>query len=303
MILRLRSSLFFLCAAILTVPNAHAGLEDTARKGAEGIRKAVQYTAEQIDITLAGKRYTDHANDSRATLSQLVNWTEGGVVRTSTDFGVNLRLPNVEKHWQLRFSTYDEEKEERNLTQRRVRNAPREREYGTSLFFLRKLGDVKITFQPRLQLKNPLDMSYVLKFTSAAAQKRFRIEPKLELFADATKGTGEYFSLAFVYQLRKTLELAFESEEEYTAKDHSFTTRHGLTLDYAHSKRDGFGTAVVVSSANHNFHLTNITYNVQWSHIFYKDLLVSGLSPYLAFDKSNRFKGKAGISFILTALF
>lgn len=288
----------------MLTPLAHAGLGDAALKATEGIRKAVKYTAEQIDVTLAGNRYTNHANDSRLTVSQAITSTEGGIIRNSTNLGVNLRLPNVEKHWQLRFATYDEEKEERNMVQRRVGNAPREREVATSLFFLRKLGDVKVTFQPKLQLKDPLDMSYVLRFDSDAEYKKvFRIEPKLELFADASKGTGEYFSLAFIYQIRKTLALAFESEEEYTSRDHSFTTRHGLTLDYAHSKTDGFGTALIASSANHNFHLTGIVYNVSWSHVWYKDLLVSGLSPFISFDKSVAFKGKVGATFILTALF
>lgn len=297
------SSLFF-CFTVIFCPSfAHAGLEDTARAGAKGISKAVQYTAEQIDLTLAGKRYTDHANDSRATVSQILTWSEGGQLQNSTDVGLNLRLPNVEKHWQLRFSTYDEEEEERNMNQRHVRTTARTKEYGTSLFFLQKLGDVRVGFQPKLQLKDPLIMSYVLRFESAAEAKRFRIAPKLELFADGVKGTGQYFALNFIFRPRQTIEWAIENEEEYRTLGHSFTTRHGLSFDYIYNMWNRFGTAFVATSENHDFHLAALNYSLSYTHDIYKNLLSFTTSPFWGFAKADHFKGRVGISFNLSATF
>lgn len=300
-----RSSLFFGIVAILSSVSApaFAGLENSALDASKNISKAVQFTAEKIDLTLAGNRYTDRSNDSQVTVSQLVTWTEGGIVKPSTDFGLNLRLPNVEKRWQLRFASYDEEQEERDMNQRHVRTTPRQREYGASVFLLRKLGEVKVTFQPKLQLKDPLEMTYVLRLESGADLYNFRIAPKLELYADATKGTGEYFGLNFIYRFRKTLEAALENEEEYREKAHSFSTRHGLSLDYAYTESDKFGTALIFGSDNHNFHLSGVTYSVSYWHEIYKKLLSCTTAPFWGFAKSDHFKGKVGISFNLVASF
>jgi len=301
------SSSFFLLQFIFFAPRAFAGLESSALEASKEVSKAVQYTAEQIDLTLAGERYTDHANESQISVSQLVTWTEGGVFKQSTDLGVNLRLPNVEKHWQLRFSTYDEEQEQRDMSQRRVRTTPRDREYGTSLFFLQKLGNVKVTFQPKLQLRNPLEMSYVLSFESSAEENKgeryFRVQPKFQLYADAIKGTGEYFSLNFIYRLRKTMEVALENEEEYREKDLHFTTRHGVTYDYILDKKNKIRTALIASSSNHDFHLDEWDYNVSYGHELYKKLLNMTVSPFWNFARGDHFKGKVGISFNLIASF
>ncbi|MGZ3724014.1 MAG: hypothetical protein ACXVA9_13820, partial [Bdellovibrionales bacterium] len=153
----MRSSLFSILL-IFSVSAAASTLEEKARKASEKVQDEVQDLAEKLDLALAGKKYSKDANTSRINLSQLVSYTEGGKLVKGTDVGINLRLPNVEKRWQARFATYNEEQEERDMQQRRVRTAPRPRDPGASLFFFRKLGDIQTSFRPKLQLKNPLEM-------------------------------------------------------------------------------------------------------------------------------------------------
>jgi hypothetical protein len=218
--------------------------------------------------------------------------------------GLNLRLPNTEKRWQARFATYDEEQESRDMQQRRVHTAPRARDPGASLFFLRKLGDFRTTFQPKLQLKNPLEMSYVFKIASETDAKPVKIAPELQLFTDARNGTGEYFSTAFSGWIFPRTQLTFDNEEEYHERDHSFTTRHGLSLDHSLSDTQAIGCALIASSINHpQFHLDTLNYSASFAHEFYKDLLKYAVSPFIGFAKQDRFKGKVGMSFTLTIIF
>lgn len=300
----IRSSLFLACVLILGPFTSADVIEKKARQVSEKVQDEVQDLAEKIDLLLAGKKYSAEVNTTRVNLSQLVSYTEGGKFVKSTDLGVNLRLPNTEKRWQARFSTYDEEAERRNMQERRVRTTPRARDAGASLFFLRKLGDIRTTFQPKLQLKNPLEMSYVFKMQSETQYKPVRIAPELQLFTDAVNGTGEYFSTSFSTKVFERTELTFDNEEEYHERDHNFSTRHGLALDHALNDVQAIGCALIATSLNHpQFHLDGLNFSTSFAHEVYRDLLKYSLSPFVGFAKQDHFKGKVGASFILTFIF
>ncbi len=278
-------------------------IEDHAMATSQVITDSLDYAANTIDITLAGKKYTKKANESSLTVSQYLTSIEGGIVKTSTDFGLNLRLPNLERRWQLRFTSYDVEEENRDVSQQRVRTRPRPREYGASLLFFEKLGNVKTTFQPRLQLKDPLDMSYVLRFESTAVHKGVRLLPRLDLFADARKGTGEFVSLDLLLELSKHSDLTFQNTEEYKNLENSFTTQHGISYDYSLTDQKALGASYTVVSANHNFHLASSTAALIFTEQIYRRLLKYSLTPFLAFGKSEHFKGKAGITLNIDVVF
>lgn len=279
-------------------------LESHARGWTEEVREEVQDLAEKLDLALAGKQYSKDKNTTRINLSQLVSNTEGGQIVKSTDVGVNLHLPNTESRWQARFATYDEEQESRDMQQRRVRTTPRARDPGASLFFLRQLGDIRTTFQPKLQLKNPLEMSYVFKMESETGYKPIKIAPQMQIFADAVNGTGEYFSTSFSYKLFERTELTLDNEEEYHERAHQFSTRHGLSMDHALSDNQAIGWALIGASSNHpQFHLDTLNFSTSFAHEVYRDLLKYVVSPFIGFAKIDGFKGKAGISFTLTLIF
>lgn len=271
--------------------------EQRAIDTSDAVAKRVDRVAESIDLLLAGKKYTKKPNSSSVNVNQVVSHTEGGVLDVSTDFGVNLRLPNLEKRWQLRFTSYDEEEENRDLTQQRVRTRPRPKDYGAALLFFQNLGRIKTTFQPRLELKDPLEMSYVLRFESSASSKTFRIAPRLDLFADPQKGTGEFVSLDISTDLTDRLEISMQNTEEYKERENFFSTQHGLSLDYSLDDWRALGTGVTVGSDNRGrFHLDSVVTSVSYAELLYKERLSYSLTPFVSFYKGQRFKGKAGIT-------
>lgn len=278
-------------------------LEQRAQEMTDSLAKHLGSTAESIDLLIAGKKYTTKANSSSASLTQLFNHAENGVFKKSTDFSLNLKLPNVERRWQLRFTSYNEEEENRDLTQQRVRTRPRERDYGTALLFFQKLGKVRTMFQPRLLLKDPLEMSYLLRFESDAKVRAIKINPRVDLYADPVKGTGEYASLEFNMDLNKRLNLSNQNTEEYREHDNYFSTQHGISLDYSLKEDEALGCSVTAGSNNNgHFHLDSLTVATAFSHQFSPDRFNVSLSPYIGFGKSVHFKGNVGVSlsFLLT---
>jgi hypothetical protein len=278
--------------------------EQKALSAGKTISKGVGTTARKIDLLLAGKRYTRKANKSSVDISQSFSWTEGGVYKPSTDFGVNLRLPNLERRWQLRFTSYDEDQEERDLQQKRLHLRPRERDYGAGILFFEKLGRIKTTFQPRLELKDPLQMKYVLRFESDADVKPVHLIPRFELFADPNKGTGEFASLEFNVALTDRLGLALRNTEEYRARENFFTTQHEISLERSLTDTQAVGAAVSCVSTNRpSFHLDNLTASTTYGRQIYPDRLRWSLSPFLSFSKGFAFKGKAGVGTVLGLTF
>lgn len=291
----MRSSILW---AISLCFGVHAGaqtLKQEAIDASQAMGERVQQAAEFIDLTLAGNRYTDARNTSQVSVDQLLSLTEGGVWQNSTSFGVNLRLPNVEKHWQARFSTVDEEGADRDLNQRLIGATAPPNNPGAALLFFQNLGRIKTTFQPRLALTNPLQVDYVLKFESELKAELFRVVPTFELYADAQKGTGEYFSLAFFAKLGGPWSFSQQNEEEYYEFGNTFTMRHGVTFDYRLTDTQNIAWATVTTSDNHDFHLDSINLSLSFNHQAIKKLLKYTVSPFLGFAKAYAFKGKAGI--------
>src|ERR1700722_4427196 len=114
----LKWSSSFLWIGLLLACTVEAAEDETLEQRALDmsaiVSDQVQYVGKNVDLFLTGGRvYTETRNTTSVTVSQMLGLTEGGVLTNSTNFGFNLRLPNFEKRWQLRFSTYDEDEEDR----------------------------------------------------------------------------------------------------------------------------------------------------------------------------------------------
>ncbi|MGZ3724083.1 MAG: hypothetical protein ACXVA9_14165, partial [Bdellovibrionales bacterium] len=134
--------------------------------------------------------------------------------------------------------------------------------------------------------------------------KPVKIAPQLQLFADATNGAGEYFSTSFSGKIFSSTQLTFDNEEEYHERDHSFTTRHGVAMDYGLDDSSAVGWALIAGSSNHpHFHLDTLNLSTSYAHEIYRDLFKFVVSPFLGFAKLEGFKGKAGASLTLTVIF
>ncbi len=279
-------------------------LESSMLKASDALSKTVGKTAENIDLVLAGKKYTKKKNKSSVTYRQFATYADGRGLKTPGDFGINLKLPNVEKRWQLRFTSYNEDEERRDLVQQRVRTDARPKDYGAGLLFFEKLGNIRTSFQPRLLLKDPIEVSYVLRFENETDVKPVRLNSRMELFADPHKGTGEFGSLEFRVNLTPRLDLGFQNTEEYREKDNYFSTQHGVSLDYSLTPTRAIGTSFNISNNNKaQYHLESYVYSWVIAQQVYPDRLTLSLTPFLSFAKNVGFQGKTGITLLAYVTF
>ena len=171
--------------------------------------------AEGLDLFLVGRKVTDRNAESNVKVENSTYSSEGQSVSNVTSFSLSPRLPNLEKYWQLKFTSYDELQDSRSINNGFLRQTPRERNYGATVGLFQKLGNIRTAFQPRIELQDPLKVSHSLSFESVANYKNFQFNPKLEFFADATKGAGVYQAYNFNFSLTKIYSLTFINEGEY----------------------------------------------------------------------------------------
>ncbi len=268
------------------------------------ISQEIDKAAEKIDVFLAGKKVTDKANNSSIRIENSAYYREGGELETSLHFGVNLRLPNLEKKWALKFTSYDEHEEDRRIDQKQFRTQPKEENYGAALVFFKQLGRVKTTFQPRLQLKNPLDMAYYLTFETDVEMKHYRIDPKVEFFARPQKGVGVFVSLPYTYVLSPTWAMVLAQEVEYEDRQNMFTHNSGISFGQKISKDSSIGYAVAAASNNRmTYHLLQYGFAVSYQQMLFKDALSYSIAPNWDFIKERHFKGVVGMRFNVDFIF
>lgn len=260
--------------------------------------------ADTLDVFLAGKRISSRPNRTRVTVQNSIFSIEGQKVRNSVNLGVQLRLPNLEESWALKFMTYDDSEEDRGLQKKYLRDTPRERNYGASLQFFKKLGNVKTTFQPRVELTNPLKISHYLAFKSSADYGKYEISPKLEFFARPDKGTGIFGALNFTFLLGDFVSLAFLNETQYEDLLGKLSVDHGLSLSHKLNDRSSLNYAFITNSNNRpRYHLESYNLSTSFSHVIYRNILDFQIIPYLSFPKIHGFKGLAGLTLHFTLMF
>lgn len=254
--------------------------------------------AENIDLFLAGKRMTHKKNTTSVRLENRASSSEGKAVANDIGLNVNLRLPNVEEYWQLKFTTYDEMEEKRGGVQRAVvRPVPRERNYGATIGVFRKLGDVRTAFQPRVELQSPLKISHSLSFASTAEMKGYKISPKLELYAVADKGAGIYYSMNFDFELNPQETLTLINDADYVDRQHMQSVTNGVSLSKSLTDKTSMAYSLLFFSNNRpSYHLEGYSLVVGWSEMIYKNILDYQLTPHLDFTKEDSFRGRAGIT-------
>jgi hypothetical protein len=278
--------------------------DGTAELIAKSLSDTITRDAKWLDLLLAGKKYTTDVNKSTAELKQHLSWRDFSGFNNSTDFNLDIRLPNLEKRWALRFSSYDENEEERDLSNAAVRLRPREKRPGAALVFAQELGNIKANFQPRLLLKDPLVLNYILRIYSDGAFGRFKFGPQLQLFADAEKGTGELGSFDVSYKFSEFTGMSFRSDEEYSDFENKFATNNSLSL--GHALREDLGISLVGSAFSNNepvFILQSLNAAISFSQVLKAKRLSYSLTPYLDFPRANAFHGIFGVSLEMTVSF
>lgn len=259
---------------------------------------------EGIDLFLVGKRVTKEKNKSSFRIDNTTTITETENFNNTSSIAIRPRFKNLEEFLQLKFTSYDEKEDGRGVENGYLRKTQRRKNYGATLGFFRKLGNVRTTFQPRIELQDPLKISHSLSFESVAEIKKFQMNPKIEFFADADKGTGVFQALNFNYEFGPIWDLTLINEGEYQEKIHKLLVTNGFAFGQQYNEKTGFTYSWILNSDNRErYHLGKHVVSVTWHQNIYKNILDIQLQPFLEFDKANRFKGKSGVIFNISINF
>jgi len=260
--------------------------------------------AEGIDLFLAGKKLTNKKNETYVKLESSTFFREDEDPSSSGSVNVNLRLPNVEEYWQLKFTDYDETKEKSTAARGNLRKAPRERNYGATVGLFQKLGNIRMAFQPRIGLQDPLRVSHSLAFESVAEVEKYRVNPKFEFFGNPDDGTGVFLALNFNLELSKVHSLTVINDGEYRSKSHLYSATNGISIGQMRTKTTSISYNLFFDSNNKvNYHLEGYTVSVSWNHLLYKNILDYQITPHVDFLRDRGFAGHPGLVFTVSLNF
>ncbi len=259
---------------------------------------------EGVDLFLVGKKITDRPNESSVRIENTSFSSEGKEVVNTTALAINPRFVNLEEYMQLKFTTYDEREGGRGVRNRFLRQTPRERNYGATIGLFRKLGNIRTAFQPRIELQDPLKVSHSLTFESVAELQTYKVNPKLEFYADPTKGVGTFQAININFELSKIYSLTLINEGDYQEKSHLYAVTNGFAIGHLITEQSSFTYSLLFNSNNQpKYHLDGYSFSVAWNEVLYKGMVDYQIIPHLDFLFINRFKGNAGLTFAFSLNF
>lgn len=251
--------------------------------------------AEGVDVYLIGQKVTRRKNETQIRIENTSFLKEYSGFHNTTAFNADVRLPNVEDYWNLKFTSYDEQADRRGVKRGNYRQESRPQNYGATVGLTQAIGPVKTLFQPRFQLKNPLHISHSLIFETVADLKTWQVNPKLEFFANPDSGTGVFSHLNFNFIFTPVYSVLWINDGVYVESDNRFTTNNGLSLLQIVDDASSFSYSVYINSNNRpNFHLNSYTFSIAWSHSLYRNILDYQIIPHLDFFSSH-FMGIPGL--------
>lgn len=257
-----------------------------------------------VDVFLVGKRVSKKKSESSFSIDNTTTVTETENFNNTTSIAFRPRLQNLEEFMQLKFTSYNENEKSRGVENNALRSKQRRENYGATLGFFRKLGHMRASFQPRIELQDPLKISHSLSFESVAESGPFKVNPKLELFADANKGTGTFQAINFNYEFNPIWAITLINESEYQERLHQLSVTNGFSLNQSYSEDTSFSYSWLVGSNNRDvYHLQTHTLFVGWHKNIYRHILDVSLQPNIVFDKESQFKGKSGVIFNISVNF
>lgn len=283
------------------------------------LSKHIDDLAREIDLLLAGRRFIKKVNKSTVTLTGFTESIEGQAPRFSGHINMDLRLPNLEEEWKLKFSSYDEEDEFEGLNRNRFGAQPQEQKYGASIAYVKEIESVRATVRPRIELKDPLVSGFLLKLENLVHLTFMDLRTQLKLFTHSEDGTGQAFTIDLERKLSPSTVLRIFNEQQYLDKDNYFIVAQGPSVLFKITDRMAISPTFSFQSVNRarvenstlilpgqdhpGYHLDSYIFYVSYRHQIYKNVLHYQLTPNLAFRKSRSFKGQAGINLNIDVIF
>ncbi len=277
------------------------------------LSKRFDELAREVD-TLLSSRQSPKRNPSQIQLISNTTWNEGGDVRTLPQFALDLRLPAVEKKWQLRFSSYDREDQFEGLERNRDGSVPQNRKAGASVGLLRKVGNLNFFFRPRIEFRDPLVTGFLMRVDQTIAfNKIYYAQWTQKLFAHSEEGAGLATELDFNAKVSSLLLFRWFNEMQYLDFDNYYEVSQGPSLIWRLSEAYALSHTVSFNSENRNrdidnrvwnsYHLKSITLYTSFGHRILNKVLHYQITPFLNFPKQYNFKGQAGVNFRLALIF
>ncbi len=274
------------------------------------VRKDIQISnnideaAKKIDVALSGEQVAKKPNLTHIVVRQRLDYEVGGNSSYNPYLDLRLSLPNLEKKWALKFTSYDQDQVDRGINRNRLQTAPIRQTYGGDIGFFQKLGNINTEFQPRVEFQNGLQTSYILKFDSTVRYPHFNFFPELQLFAKSDQGVGEFLALNTDFPISKTLVFSLINEEQYVDQDNVFSTNSGFRFgrDLNDSMNEMYAL-VFESSSRETYHLDRYTIEYGFTHKLLKNVIHYTLMPYLAFTRDVAFRGIPGLIVEVNVIF
>ncbi len=261
--------------------------------------------AEFVDLLLAGKKRTKSRNDTNVRIENSSVWKEGVGYTNSTAFNLNLRLPNVEEYWNLKFTSYDEEAELRSTRNAQYRQRPRVENYGATIGFFQQLGNIRAAFQPRIELQDPLKVAHSLTLEQThTIGEHGRFSPKVEFFAASDRGTGIFNQMNFVFALSHIYSLSLINQQTYEDKTNNYFVAQGIAIGRPVTRTAAISYSVFFNSDNQTtYHLASYSFATTWTQLLYRNILDYNITPHIDFAKELSFTGRTGVVFNLNLKF
>lgn len=285
-------------------PKEVNGLRDQLVQSNRAIANWFTGFADGVDQFLVGRRLTERPNQSFFRIENITYLKEEAQPLNVTGFNASVRLPNFEEYWQLIFETSDEQTENRRSGSDYLKQSPRERNVGASLGIFRKLGDLRIAVQPRLKLKDPLNLTHTLRVESLFQSGDYTLHPKSEFFADADRGIGTFLAFNANRMISSVHSLTFINEAEYLEKKNELRVGNGFSLGQMLSPISTFAYGMLFNSINRpSYNLESYTLSFTGTRLLYEKILDAQLTPYLLFARAESFRGRVGLNFQINLTF
>ncbi len=284
--------------------SAEESFENRMIKKNKIISGELDKTATILDHFFTGGVNTDDKNETDLTITNRLDWVDGSDITYKPNVSISLHLPNLEKKWKLRFTSYDEDSQERGINKNRLKNTAPEEKYGVSLILLQKLGKLDVTFRPKVEFKDTVTTSFLLRFERKKQVGRLLFKPRLEFFGRSDTGAGQFAAINWDIPLGKIFTLSFLNEEQYENTNHLLSVTHGLAL--SHPYNDSMSQSYSLNfeyGRRPAYHLERYTFASSFSHRWYQNIIHYSFTPYLIWSEDRSFSGKLGISMSFDFIF
>lgn len=306
----MQKKLSFLFIGLSLLQNA-ALANEKSNKYNQRVSDWVDRRAESLDLALAGKKFTEDKVDSQARINQEVYWRDYEGVKYKLDLDLDLALSNFEKKYKLMLSNYNRNKVRRSNYSRRQFREDTRSDYGATLAILRQIGNIDISFEPRIEIKDPIATFYTIRFENNIKRNKLTFNTRFELFADSEKGTGQFLALTLRRDFFQKWSHYFVFEQEYQDAENYHSNLYGYTLFYRISDYMSINHSIIVTANNReeedtgviNYNLDEVFVGPAFTHEIVPNEIEYTINYMHIFSQEYDYSGRSSVSFLLGLIF